>query len=206
MHLEALDDSGKDIFSRLAPFGERFYLAGGTALALEIGHRVSADFDLFAPRAVPDTLLQEVERLFSGYAIRPSVNNSDELTVFVAERKITFLHYPFPPLLPLVGSASLPLLSVKELAATKAYTIGRRGSHKDYVDIFFILSEKHSSLPEIMELAEKKYSDAFNARLFLEQLVYLDDVEDIDIVFLKKAVTREGLRAFFENEVRAMPL
>ena len=63
MHLEALDEKRRGLFSRLAAFDD-FYLAGGTALALEIGHRISLDFDLFSAKPIPEAHLKKVERVF----------------------------------------------------------------------------------------------------------------------------------------------
>jgi hypothetical protein len=63
---------------------------------------------------------------------------------------------PFPTFDPFVMYENVPLLSVREIAATKAYTIGRRGCYKDYVDLYFILLEGHATLTEIIESAEKK--------------------------------------------------
>jgi Nucleotidyl transferase AbiEii toxin, Type IV TA system len=104
---------------------------------------------------------------------------------------------------PFVIYEQVPLLSVREIAATKAYTIGRRGAYKDYIDLYFILSEQHAALADIIDIAEKKFGVEFNSRLFLEQLVFLDDVEDTDIQFLKTTVTRSELLNFFEANFRA---
>lgn len=113
-----------------------------------------------------------------GASIAPLINNSNELTVLVDDVKITFLKYPFPIFDPFVIYEQMPLLSVREIAATKAYTIGRRGAYKDYIDLYFILSEQHATLTDIIDVAEKKFGLEFNSRLFLEQIVFLDDVED----------------------------
>lgn len=201
MHLEALDEKRREIFSRLNAF-DGFYLAGGTALALQIGHRISLDFDLFSGTPIPATLLQRVEKTFAGKTIQPSVSTSDELSVFVDGVKMTFLVYPFPVLFDFAVVDGVSLLSVKEIAATKAYTIGRRGSWRDYVDMYFVLAERHAALVEIIEIAERKYKDQFNGRLFLEQLVYWEDIEDTKIVFLKKSAAKEEIQKLFEEEVR----
>ena len=97
-------------------------------------------------------------------------------------------------------------LSVPEIAATKAYTVGRRPNFKDYVDLYFILKEKFISLPGIINICEKKYKDEFNDRLFLEQLVYLEDVIEAPIQFLKKPVTKEEMLKFFEKEIKKLKL
>ncbi|MEK7501085.1 MAG: hypothetical protein AAB642_03095 [Patescibacteria group bacterium] len=105
------------------------------------------------------------------------------------------------------GKELLPILkTLPELAATKAYTIGRRGSFKDYVDLYFAIGDKMVALPEIIKLAEEKYGHAFNARLFLEQLVYLEDISDTDIVFLREVVSKERLAGFFAAEIRQLEL
>ncbi len=127
MHTEVLTTDGKEIFAKLREF-QGFYLAGGTSLALQIGLRISVDFDLFSGEKIKRTLLPDVENIFLSHKKHLLVNNSSELTISMSGVKLTFLHYPFPPLLPLVHGAHPPLLSVKEIAATKAYTIGRRGT------------------------------------------------------------------------------
>ncbi|HDY73423.1 MAG TPA: hypothetical protein ENH86_02520 [Candidatus Jorgensenbacteria bacterium] len=205
MHLEVLTEKGKEIFSRLDRFN-KFYLAGGTALALQIGHRASIDFDLFSKKEIQKDFLSEIEEAFPGENISVVVNNPDEVTVFVSETKVTFLKYPFPLIYDLVNYESVNLATIKEIAGIKAYTIGRRGSFKDYVDLYFILSEKYFSLNEIIDVAEKKYGSDFNSRLFLEQLLYLEDITDTEIVFLKDSVDKKELRKFFEEEIKKIKI
>ena len=94
MHLEVIPEKNKNIFSKLNNFDD-FYLAGGTALALQIGHRISVDFDLFSDKEISKNLLPKVKRVFQDNKIIVSVNNPDELTVFINETKLTFLKYPF---------------------------------------------------------------------------------------------------------------
>ncbi len=201
MHPEVLTKPAARLFQSLGNFPS-FYLAGGTALALQLGHRISIDFDLFSNNEIDRVLLQRVRREFPDATISPLINNADELTILVNGVKVTFLRYPFPPRDSFVMYDNVPLLSIREIAATKAYTIGRRGSYKDYVDLYFIVSEHHAELDDIIERAEKTFGGDFNSRLFLEQLVFLDDVEDTDIQFLRPAVTPIELIAFFAEAIR----
>jgi len=134
MHIEALTKDGLHLLPALPAFGG-FYLSGGTALALQIGHRRSVDFDLFSSDPIADTLFADAHRVFAPGALTPLVDNVDQLTFLVDGVKITFLAYPFPLLEPLVSFDGLSMLSVREIGATKAYTIGRRGTYKDYVDL-----------------------------------------------------------------------
>lgn len=201
MHTEALTEQGKEIFPYLKKIKD-FYLAGGTAIALRLGHRLSVDFDLFCKNDISKSLLDKIKKIFPKKSITPSVNSPDELTVFVDDVKITFLKYPFPVLYKFSNYDGFNLLNLKELAATKAYTIGRRGTLKDYVDLFFLIKENKTTLNQIVKIAEKKYGDYFNARLFLEQLIYLKDIEDMDIIFLKEKAGKKELEIFFEEEIK----
>ena len=87
---------------------------------------------------------------------------------------------------------------------TKAYTVGRRGSYKDYVDLYFVIAENHATLTDIIAGAEQKFGTDFNSRLFLEQLVYLDDLADTDIQFIKSEVAPHDIQRFFEDRIREM--
>lgn len=203
MHQEALTKDGIKLLPKLKQFGG-FYLAGGTAMALQIGHRISVDFDLFCQNNISQNFLTEAEKIFSEDKdkISPLVNNPEELTILINGVKVTFLKYPFPVLNKLVDFNGLKMLDILELSATKAYTIGRRGSFKDYLDMYFVLSGGFIRPEEIIKLAERKYGQEFNSRLFLEQLVYLDDVEEIAVNFLKKPINKKQLEEYFVDQVK----
>jgi hypothetical protein len=201
MHPEVLTETAAELFPALSGFPD-VYLAGGTALALQIGHRISIDFDLFTEDDIERALLQKVRRMYGAADITPLVNNSDELTLLVNGVKITFLRYPYPPSDRLFAYKKVPLLPVREIAATKAYTIGRRGSYKDYVDLYFVIAEGYTTLGDIIYEAEEKYGADFNSRLFLEQLIYVADLDSAEIQFLKPVVTPREIVAFFEERIR----
>jgi hypothetical protein len=205
MHQEALTKEGLGLFPALTAFGA-FYLAGGTALALQIGHRSSVDFDFFSPEPIERGLLNKVRRVFEGSTIQVLINNPEELTLLVDGVKITFLSYPFPVLSPLVPLGPVQALSVAEIGATKAYTIGRRGTYKDYVDLYFILKDKHSTLEDLVRLANEKYGSEFNSRLFLEQLLFMDDLGDYKIDFLLEPVTSPEILELFGHAIEGLVL
>lgn len=205
MHKEALTKQGAALFPLLSAF-DGFYLAGGTALALQLGHRVSVDFDFFSPDEISKTLLRKVTQVFGTYPISPVVNNRDELTVLVGEVKATFLSYPFPVIDPFIVLSGLKLLSIREIGSTKAYSIGRRGTYKDYVDLYFILHGGYANLTEIIQMAEKKFGAEFNSRLFTEQLLFMDDIEDYKIEFLGVPVTPAEIQKVFKREILSLAL
>lgn len=201
MHPEALSVEIQKVFPRLKKIVFPYYLAGGTALALQIGHRISVDLDFFSGKEIPPTLFEGLETEFKEYPRHILVNNSEQLTVVVGGAQLSFVTYRFPPLFPFVEFEKIKLFSVKEVAAAKAYVLGRRAQWKDYIDVYFLLKEKHVSLEEVIDVASKKYRDEFNGRLFLEQLLYLEDVEELPLVFLKQTPTLKEVRILFENEI-----
>lgn len=205
MHPEALTEAGSEVFPRLARF-RSFYLVGGTALALQIGHRISVDFDLFSNTELPRTLAARVRRAFRGEVTPPSINNREQLNVTIAGVKTTFFWYRYPPMLPLVIYRGVQMVDVAEIAVMKAFAIGQRGTYRDYVDIYFLLAERHITLRKILQLGKKKYGAEFNERLFLEQLVYLEDVRPAPVDFLRDPVDRKTIQRFLEKTVRAFKL
>jgi len=183
-----------------------FYLAGGTALALQIGHRVSVDFDFFSDEYISKELLLKLEKVFKEEKVKIVINQLEQLTVLINGINVSFTYYPFPVILNSIDYEGIKILPALEIASMKAYTLGRRATFKDYVDLYFILKEKVSSLEKIIKLCQKKYGDNFDARLFLEQLVYLEDVESIEVQFLKEKVNRLEIEKFFEEEIRRIKI
>ncbi|WP_459827587.1 nucleotidyl transferase AbiEii/AbiGii toxin family protein [Desulfomicrobium salsuginis] len=154
-----------------------FYLCGGTALALQIGHRKSIDFDLATSAEIkPEAILRSLQR--KGLVPEHTLTaTSDELTIIVQGVKLTFFSFPFP----VRGTVEWPrarisMPAILTIGAMKAYALGRRSKWKDYVDLYFLL-RNHATLPELIQAARTIFRGAFNAKLFLEQLCYFDDVD-----------------------------
>lgn len=201
MHANALTKEAARLFPHLARF-ESFYLVGGTALALHIGHRISVDFDLFSERELSPGLRQKVRRVFQDAPKKVTYSVHEQLNVIIHGIKTTFFHYPYPVIDPLIEYHGMRLASIREIAAMKAFSIGKRLSYKDYVDWYFLLREKRVNLPQIITFAQKKFKDEFNARLFLGQLVSIAEVPTLKIDFLRNEVDRETIEQFLESAVR----
>ncbi|MFH1561213.1 MAG: nucleotidyl transferase AbiEii/AbiGii toxin family protein, partial [Patescibacteria group bacterium] len=168
LYFEILDQKRKEVFEKLSCFKNRGVLAGGTGVALQLGHRYSYDFDIFTPKKITKKLFDEVTAVF-GKKTKRIVDQTSELSFITTNSiKVSFVYFPFPVLHPTIETNSLSLFSLKDLASNKAYTIGRRGEYRDYVDVFFIL-KSGLKLDEIIKESTKKFSEAFSGRLFLEQ-------------------------------------
>jgi len=205
MHQEAITSRAKRIFNKLRYFSD-FYLAGGTGLALQLGHRISIDFDLFWEKYIPKDLLEKVRKVFKNAKIKVVVNHSEQLTVTISGINLTFARYPFPVISKFINYQGIRILPALEIATMKAYALGRRATLKDYVDLYFVLKEKVGTLEKIITLSKKKYGKDFDPRLFLEQLIYSKDIEDIEIQFLKEKVNKLKIEKFFEKEIKKIKI
>ena len=201
MHQEAITLEAKKIFNKLNHF-PHFYLAGGTGLALQLGHRISIDFDFFWEKNIPKELLPKLRRVFKDSKIEVVVKHSEQLTVEIEGISISFVKYAFPVISKFIKYQGVKILPALEIAVMKAYALGQRATLKDYVDLYFIFKEKIGTLEEIVTLSEKKYGQEFNPRLFLEQLIYLEDIEESEIQFLKGKVGKLDVEKFFEEKIK----
>ncbi len=204
IHLELLDKERQEVLQKLIPFALDFVLGGGTALALQLAHRKSFDFDFFSSSQIPKNLLEKLSQNLSIENI--VVDTLDELTFFTTNNiKVTFLYYPFKPIFEHIKTEEgLRLFEVKEIALQKAYTIGRRGEYRDYFDLYTILKDGHSSLGEIISGAKQIYNGAFDEKLFLEQLVYYSDLRSFEVTPASKTPlpTPEEIKQYFETLVK----
>lgn len=189
-----------DTFLRLKPL-RKGILAGGTALLLQIGHRLSFDFDIFLEREIKRADLLKLKKIFIIREIE--LNTSDQLNIITANNtRITLVHYPYKPLFKVMPTTSLPLLSVKDIALDKAFTIGRRPLWRDYVDLFFILKKDFIDIAKIIKLAQKKFDIEFNPRLFLNQLTYFKDLRETKISFVKEKYSSAEIQNFLKRKVK----
>ncbi len=177
-------------------------MVGGTALALQIGHRISVDFDLFSEKPLPAGFLQKIKRAFPDSSIEMTYRSTDQINVSVDGVKTTFFHFPYPVLESFVTHQKVPLASIGEIAAMKAFAIGKRLSFKDYVDWYFLLSKDYVTLPDVIQLAQAKFRGDFNDRLFLGQLASLNDIPDQKIDFLGEPVDRTAIETVLKTHIK----
>lgn len=202
LYLDQLDSARLQVWHKLSRFKDSFTLAGGTAIMLEIGHRKSYDFDCFSLKKLPPTLLDRVKDAF-GTNIQIKTRTKDFLTIATSNNiEITFAWYPYAPLKTPLKTESLPLFQLDDLVTNKAFTLGRRPAWRDYVDLFIFLKWKLYLLDTIITTTEKRFSDEFNGKLFLQQLTYWDDVEIIETIFLRESYTVAQIQEGLKKEVK----
>ena len=174
-HKEILNEKQTELLPLISEFKREYYLVGGTAIALYIGHRRSIDFDLFKFSTL--NRKKNLDKITShGYKPIVSWNVTDQMNLIVNEVKLTFFQYPFQIKADNVFEGIIRIPDLLDLAAMKAYALGRRSKWKDYVDLFFLLNDKFS-MNEISDRASLIYGDMFSDKLFRSQLSYFEDVD-----------------------------
>lgn len=175
MHQQILTVKQSELLPYIQTFSKRFYLAGGTAIALHIGHRHSIDFDLFMDKPLKKTEIWKRLDQFP-YKSRLLSEDIDQLHVLINNVKVTFRSYPYPidPTNEFNSNIKLPTLLT--LASMKAFALGRRAKWKDYVDMYFILKD-HYSINEISAEAKRYFIGQFSEKLFREQLAFHKDID-----------------------------
>mgnify|MGYP001594009930 CR=1 FL=1 len=176
MHKEILTEEQIKLLSLVKKFNKDFGLVGGTAIALQIGHRRSIDFDLFTFKGFSNLKIRQKVRAAGGKINKVYKDEKGQFTFFVNNVQFTFFHYPFEINFSEVFGGVLKMPDLLTLAAMKAYALGRRAKWKDYVDLYFILSAHHS-VAEISKMGKKIFAGEFNERIFREQLGYFSDID-----------------------------
>lgn len=175
LHLSTIDASTLELLKALmkqsAFSGLR--LAGGTALALQIGHRKSIDIDLFG--AIDFELLQ-IQDLFAEFDSVKTIKRSKNINIFIInDVKVDFVNYSYPWLNDSIVEDNIRMAAINDIAAMKLAAITGRGSKKDFVDIYFLL--QHYSLEALLKMYGAKYYDG-SAFLVLKSLTYFADAEN----------------------------
>jgi hypothetical protein len=171
-------------------------LVGGTALALQLGHRLSIDIDLFGIWDRELDLHEVLERCGSVIAEHRTQN----IHVFnVNEIKVDVVYYEYEWLSSPVEVEGVRMALVNDIAPMKLEAINSRGSKKDFIDMAFLLEK--FSLNEILEWYKAKYPNG-SEYLVLRSLVYFDDAEDDPMPLMLKPMDWESAKERIRDAVR----
>lgn len=153
-------------------FFNDYRLVGGTALALQLGHRVSIDLDLFLLSDEDVSPLLDYVDQFGDFNLIHQTKRV--LHLVIDSIKVDFVHYQYDYLEPPILEDGLKLASIKDIAAMKLAAIAGRGSRKDFIDLYFIL--KYHPLEEVIKFYNDKFPDG-SEFLVLKSLSYFNDAE-----------------------------
>lgn len=175
LHYKTIDPATLELLKSLLaiPEFENLRLAGGTSLALQIGHRTSVDLDLFGALSIePDEVL-EIIRPLGNISI---IKNSKNIHIFTINNiKVDLVNYGYPWLAPVNNTDFLRLAGLEDICAMKLAAITGRGTKKDFIDVYFLL--QYFSLKEMLRLYSEKYTDG-SIFMVIKSLSYFDDAEE----------------------------
>lgn len=173
-------------------------LVGGTALALQIGHRKSVDIDLFMSDTIDVNDLLAAIRTFTGEVTLLSSSRTMRF-LRVNNVKVDVVAYPYKWIDEPVIEDEIMLASIKDIAAMKISAITNRGTKKDFIDLYFIL--QHFTFQEIIELYKTKYPDAIMFTT-LKSLVYFEDAEPEPMPYMLENVSWEQVKTTISKLVQ----
>ena len=174
LYLETVESSTLELLKKLQrlPVLEQTRLVGGTALALQLGHRKSIDLDFFG---TVDCEAEYLRESIAGIASLTILKESPHIHIYIVDGiKVDIVNYKYPWLDDVVLEQGLRLASVSDIAAMKITAIIGRGTKKDFIDIAFLLH--HFSLEEILHFYAAKYNDS-SVFMAMKSLAYFDDAE-----------------------------
>lgn len=182
------------------PYLDQFFLVGGTSLALQMGHRFSIDLDLFT---VTDFDQEELlAALKTDFDVVVEVTSPSIFITRIEGVKVDFVRFRYRLLFPVLHIEGIRMLEVRDVAPMKLDAVTKRGSKKDFYDIYFLL--QLMPLQEILDLYNEKFQ---HSTLFhvIKSLTYFDDAEEqADPVVFDPSVRWEIVKAKLESEVKKL--
>ncbi|MDO5342966.1 MAG: nucleotidyl transferase AbiEii/AbiGii toxin family protein [Bacteroidia bacterium] len=175
MHSEILSKEQVELLPWIRQFRREFYLVGGTAIAFYLGHRRSVDFDMFKIGNLNHK--KNLERIrATGFEYEVTRRVTEQMNCIINNVKVTFFQYPFEITAKQDVEGVFRVPALLDLAAMKAYALGRRSKWKDYVDLYFLL-KNHFDISQISKRASGIFGELFSEKMFRVQLSYFADVD-----------------------------
>jgi hypothetical protein len=153
---------------------DEFVLVGGTSLALQMGHRISEDIDLFTQNDINQEFIMETLKKEFGKSLSVSALSRNTINCVISDIKIDLLRHGYPYIDKVITEDNLRLLGLPDIAAMKLNAIAGNGTRvKDFIDVYFLLDR--FSLKQMFSFYKKKYTgqDIYHVR---KSLTYFDDI------------------------------
>jgi hypothetical protein len=176
LYLNILPDAQQALLKKISEyeFIKKFYLAGGTALALQIGHRISVDFDFFCKH---DIEIEELKKnIFNLGQIEIFQEKKNTLHCQINGIQISFITYKYNLLDELLNFENINLAGLKDIVCMKLSAISSRGCKKDFIDLYYLLN--YMKLNKMLNLFKNKYGNlAVNEYQLKKSLLYFEDAD-----------------------------
>lgn len=184
---------------------KNFYLSGGTACALHLGHRLSEDLDFFSPDVFDTKQLRDA--LLEKAAVQILAEDKNTFHCLFNKTRLSFLRYRYPLLEPCSPYKGINVSSLIDVLCTKLDTTSARGSKKDFIDVYCAITKERYTLLDLITAFQKKYKDLdYNLVHILKGLVYFEDAEEEEMPIMKDEIDWQEVKSFFTKEVKKMKL
>lgn len=180
-----------------------FYLAGGTGLALMLGHRLSRDFDFFSPDLFNEEVL--IQKMHGLSDLTIVAKSEHTLHLLLKEVNVSFLGYIYPLLFPTktyqtVTGTAIKVADERDIACMKISAISSRGTKRDFVDLYMIAQK--INLHELFTLFKRKFSlTPYNNVHILKSLIYFSDAELEPMPHMLVPLAWDTVKQFFISEI-----
>ena len=179
---------------------KKSYLAGGTALALHLGHRISVDLDFFTPVEFDEQVLTQNLKIIPEFIEEGTAWR----TVWgkVGKTKFSLFYYQYPLIKKTIDFDGIQILQKEDIAAMKIHAIGDRGTKRDFFDLYFL--SKEFPLEQMLEFYDKKYGK-LDSHIYhiIRSLNYFTDAEiDADPKMLIETSWKEVKDFFHDQSLR----
>jgi len=182
---------------------EEAYLAGGTALCLQFGHRFSYDFDFFTPKEFDAKILvQRVKKLLPDFQLERTAWRT--ILGYIGKTRFSLFFYDYPLLFKPHNFLKINIADVKDIAPMKVAAISDRGTKRDFIDLFFIVKiKKFLTLEEILKLYDKKFKVLKQNKFhILKSLSYFEDADKDEMPRMIENVDWQEVKNFFKEETK----
>ena len=206
MHEKVLPKGSRELLESLGAIGDPglrgWTLAGGTGLALTLGHRVSEDFDFFRCDEMDADRLADILARLKPYETLQQAEHT--LTVLVQGVKLSFFRARDPFLFDAAVYRFFDVADRRDIAIMKLVAIGNRGARKDFVDLYMIL-RSGVSLRDCLEWLPRKYgASRVNAYHILRSLTWFEDAEQEPMPRMLVPLDWGACKGFLQRQAAAV--
>lgn len=204
IYLNILGNKRLKVFKQLGFTNElKMYLTGGTALALQIGHRTSVDFDFYTQKKFKKGELRQIFKInLKGCKLKVVRDIDNTFEINVNDIYSSCFYYPYKLIKKEIEVENIRIASIEDIAAMKVIAISQRGKKRDFIDMYYLI--KLFGLPRILTLTKKKYPE-FDIYNGLKGMIYFQDADnDSEISRVKifdKDLKWRRVKEFIKKEV-----
>lgn len=207
MFEKILSEEAKKLLATLgeSSFLNNVYLAGGTAIALHLGHRFSYDLDFFTPEEFDTKLLvQKIKKTFPDFQLEKTTWGT--VLGYIQGVRFSLFSYDYPLLFPTHKFLNVNIADIQDIMPMKIAAVSDRGNKRDFIDIYFVSEvNKILTLERIFELYDRKFKSLNQNKIhILKSLSYFEDADKDEMPKMVEEIKWQDIKRFFEQETKKL--